>query len=288
MTARGKGLAVAPYLFLIPALALTASFLWALWGLVHESLTDPAGGVSFENYRRMLAVPEYRAPIVTSLRLAVITTLVTAALAYPVALHMRRMAPGARLAVQSMLVLVFFSDYLLRMFGLIILLGRRGLLNSLLMWTGLTDSPFRLMHNELGVLVGLVSGALPLMIFALDAALGRIDRSTEQAAALLGGSPLRVFWHVTLPLSVPGLVAGIVLVLLVTVNAMVAPALLGGGFVVMISNFVYDRAIGLDERSLATAAAVIVFAVVVLIILAVHAVLDRFALRFGVTDRGRG
>jgi putative spermidine/putrescine transport system permease protein len=170
----------------------------------------------------------------------------------------------------------------LRMYGLVLVLGKSGLVNKLLLALGVIDEPLRLLYTPASVIIGMMSGSLPFMIFALNSVLARVDRSQLQAAALLGAPPFAVFRRIVFPLSVTGLVSGSVIVYLLCLNSFVTPALLGGGFVEMVATFIYDQAINLNNLQLGAAAAMLLFFLSMLLLLAVNALMDRFGRRFGV------
>src|SRR5262249_20162250 len=148
-----------------------------------------------------------------------------------------------RRLILMFIVLLLFSDYVMRVYSLILIIGNNGLINRGLLWLGLVHRPVRLMYSELGVVIGLVLGDGRFMILSVSSILGRIDPHLGQAASLLGAGRWAVFFRVLLPLSAPGIVSGSVIVFLLSLNAYLTPELLGGGFVRMIANFVYDEAI---------------------------------------------
>jgi len=275
--------AALPYLLILPAALLVVGLVLSLLQLFTASLVGPGGATGAFQYQKIAGTPAYVLTFWRSAWWALLATAVTAILAYPVAWYMEQAGAGARRLMLAFLVLIFFSDYVLRMYGLVLVLGKAGVVNRLLLWTGIVDDPIRMLYNPFGVIVGMVTGALPFMIFALNGVLARIDRSLLQAAALLGAPPFAVFRRIVLPLSVTGLVSGSIIVFLLSLNSFITPALLGGGFVEMAATFIYEQAINLNNLPLGAAAAMILFAAAMLLLLAVNKLVDRFGRRFGVT-----
>jgi spermidine/putrescine transport system permease protein len=181
---------------------------------------------SLDSYRRALE-PLYLAILARSVLLALATTLLCLLLGYPVAYWLGRRAPArARSALLVLVILPFWTSFLVRMYAWMFMLRTEGLVNRLLSGAGL--GPLNLLYNDGAVLLGQVYGELPFMILPLYASLEKLDRSLLEAAADLGAGPARALWRVTLPLSRPGIVAGAVLVFIPSLGAYLAPDLLGG------------------------------------------------------------
>ncbi|MSQ71905.1 MAG: ABC transporter permease [Betaproteobacteria bacterium] len=274
---------IVPYVLVAPAVILVGALLVSLWTLLGTSVFDnDHNNVGLANYVSVLTTPSYYGHFLLSAKLAGLATLGSVILGYPVAYYMQAAAPKVRRTVMLILVLIFFSDYSIRLFGLILALGTNGIFNRTMLALGLTESPVRFMYSELGVVIGLISGGLPFMIFAISGVLDQIDRNQLQAAELLGASPRIVFLTVTLPLSASGIVAGSVIVFLLTVNSFITPALLGGGYVRMAASFIYEQGINLFNIPLAATAATIVFLSAIVLLAMVNWLFDRYGHRFGV------
>lgn len=275
-----------PYLLVTPAIFVIAGMVASLIMLATISVQSPAGqaqGVAwFGQYAKLAATPQYRAYIPYSAWLAAVATLLCLILSYPVAYYMERCRPAVRRLILAFLVLVFFSDYGLRMFGLILVFGKNGLVNQIITGLGLSDAPLAMMYNEIGVVIGLTSGGLPFMIFALNSVIARVDRSLLEAATTLGAPPVQRFWRILFPLTMPGVIAGSTIVFLLALNSYITPALLGGGFVEMVANFIYDQAIELFNLPLGAATAVILFFIATVMLVGINLLLDRRAKRFGI------
>ena len=230
------------------AAALGALFRWSVLEFVPGSLQT--GGVTLANFRMVMA-PQYLGAIRDTVVLSALTTVLTLLAAYPVAYALAR-TPSRR--VRSLLLVLtlapFFTGAIVRTYAWVLVLG-----NTVVTW------PVPMLFTERGVLVGLVHFSMPTMILILAAALSHIDPAYERAAASLGARPGRVFLRVTLPLSLPGIVSGGLIVFAWTLSAFPTPEMLGGGKVKMIANVVRD--LGLDSFNWPGAAA---FALVALVL----------------------
>ncbi len=201
------------------------------------------GGVirdlSLANYVRALD-PLYLRILAKSIGLAAATTLLCLAAAYPVAFWLGlRVAPRWRSALLVLVILPFWTSFLVRMYAWIFILRTEGLLNLLLGRFGL--APLPLLYNDFAVLLGQVYGELPFMILPLYASLEKLDRALLEAAADLGASPLRALWRVTLPLTSPGIAAGCLLVFIPSLGSYLAPDLLGGGQTIYVGNLIQSQ-----------------------------------------------
>jgi len=201
------------------------------------------GGVedawTLENYAR-LADPLYLIILVRSVVMAAVATALCLLFGFPLAYFISR-APRYRGLYLQLVILPFWTSFLVRTYAWIFLLRDTGLFNTVLMRTGLITEPLPLLYNNGAVLLGLVYGYLPFMVLPLYATLERIDRSLFEASADLGAHPWRTLWHVTLPLSAPGMRAGCILVFIPSLGAYLTPDLLGGAKTVMIGNLVQNQ-----------------------------------------------
>jgi putative spermidine/putrescine transport system permease protein len=225
-------------LLLAPSLVVIAVFAAALMALLRYSIVEfvpgslKTGGLTAENFRAVLA-RQYLGAVWDTLLLSAATTLCTLVASYPVAHALARTRSSrVRSALLVLTLAPFFSGAIVRTYAWVLVLG-----NTVVTW------PVPLLFTERGVLIGLVHFSMPTMILLLAAALSHIDPVYERAAASLGATPARVFWRVTLPLSMPGVVSGCVLVFAWTLSAFATPELLGGGKVKMIANVVRDLAL---------------------------------------------
>lgn len=215
-----------PGLLLIGAIALTP-IAWLFW-LSFRSGSD----FTLEHYERLLH-PTYTLTLQTTFELSFLVTAICIALGYPLAYLISQVRP--RLAGLLLLLVLFpvWTSLLVRCYAWLVLLQRRGVVNSWLQDMGVIEAPLRLMHNFTGTTIGMVHIMLPFMVLPLYATMRSIDRDYMRAAANLGASPVRAFWGVFVPLSFPGLFAGIIIVFVLCLGFYVTPALLGGGRVMM-------------------------------------------------------
>jgi len=270
-------------LLVLPAAALVLSFVAVILFLVVQSFTDPDLGdrLTWANYAKIFSNDFFISKIALSMRLAVWATVGCLLLGYPVAYYMTVTSPARRRLIVLLLVLLFFSDYVMRMYGLVLLLGNNGLVNQALTALGVQTRPTRILRTETGVVIGLVAGQIPFMIFAVFSVLARIRPSLVQSAQLLGASPAKAVLTIVLPLSASGVVSGAVIVFLMCLNSYVTPALLGGGFVDMIANEIYDQAMNMFRIPLAAASATILLILSLTILAGVNLISARLLPRVG-------
>jgi putative spermidine/putrescine transport system permease protein len=225
-------------LLLAPALAAIGVFVVALGALLQWSLVEfipgslRTGGLTARNFGAVLA-PQYLRYMGDTVVLSVLTTVFTLAASYPVAYALAR---GRSARLRSLLLVLtlapFFTGAIVRTYAWMLVLGQ-----SYIQW------PMQLLFTPAGVLVGLVHFSMPTMILILAAAISHVDPAYERAAESLGARPTRTFWRVTLPLTMPGIASGSLVVFAWTFSAFATPELLGGGRVKMIANVVKDLAL---------------------------------------------
>lgn len=184
----------------------------------------------------------FGAILLRTLRIALTTTLVCLVLGYPIALSVSRSRGGWRTLQLLLLVSPLFVSVVVRAYGWILLLGNRGVVNSMLMSWGVIDEPLRLIHTEGAVVVALVEALLPFMALSIVAVLDRLSPDLEDAARGLGASQWHTFVHVTLPLSLPGALSGAVLVFMVSLGSYATPALVGGARIRVMVAEIYTQA----------------------------------------------
>ncbi len=193
--------------------------------------------LNFENYLR-LADPLYWNIYGRSLFLAGATTVVCLAVGFPLAYVMARSSPRMQNILLLLVMIPFWTNFLVRIYAWIFLLRTEGFFNSVLMHLRILDAPLDLLYTNGAVFIGLVYGYLPFMILPLYVAIERISPSLEEAALDLYASGLSVFWHVVIPLARPGIVAGCILVFIPSVGAFITPHLLGGGKSMMLGTLI--------------------------------------------------
>ena len=221
-------------LFVVPQLLMLVASLGrrsAYGGVIRD--------LSLANYVRALD-PLYLRILAKSIGLAATTTLLCLAVAYPVAFWIGLRASARwRSALLVLVILPFWTSFLVRMYAWIFILRTEGLLNLLLGRFGVPPLP--LLYNDFAVLLGQVYGELPFMILPLFASLEKLDRSLLEAAADLGAAPARALWRVTLPLTAPGIAAGCLLVFIPSLGSYLVPDLLGGGQTIYVGNLIQSQ-----------------------------------------------
>ena len=228
----------------------------------------PDGG-SFElfavgdNYRLLIEDSLYIRAYANSLKIAAISTALALLVGFPVAYAMAR-APRAWQATLVMLVILpFWTSFLIRVYAWIGILKNEGMLNGALRWIGVTDEPLVILNTDIAVYIGIVYSYLPFMVLPLYANLVRMDRSLLEAAADLGCRPAGAFWKITVPLARPGIVAGCFLVFIPAVGEFVIPDLLGGSGTLMIGRILWTEFFSNRDWPVASAVAVILLLVLI-------------------------
>jgi ABC-type spermidine/putrescine transport system permease subunit I len=201
-------------------------YVYPLSRIAGWSFFDPDFTLKF--YREALAEPAYFKALGNTLEISVLVTVIALLLGYPLAYLMTTTSARARRVVTVLILIPFWTSVLVRTFAWLVILGRNGLVNRLLMELGIVDAPQKLLFNMFGVQVGMVQVLLPFMVFPLYGVMSRIDLNVIRVARSLGAPPHKVFLHVFLPLSLPGVAAGCILVFLLAIGFYVTPALLGG------------------------------------------------------------
>lgn len=221
-----------------------------------DSVPPVTLGFSLKSFALLFTDDLYLAAWLTSLRIAATSTLVTLLLGYPMAYAIARSAPSRRPLLLMLVVLPFWTSFLIRVYAWMGLLADNGLLEQFLRWSGLTQNPPTIIGTEWAIHLGIVYAYLPFMVLPLYATLEKLDTSLLEAAADLGARPLAAFLTVTLPLSLPGVVAGCLLVFIPAVGEFVIPDLLGGTETLMIGKVLWDEFFTNGDWPLASAVAI--------------------------------
>ncbi|MBA8820254.1 putative spermidine/putrescine transport system permease protein/spermidine/putrescine transport system permease protein [Ochrobactrum sp. P6BSIII] len=216
---------------LIVGVLMVAPLVW----LLSMSVIDVTGQMSFENYRLFFSEEAYVEMFLNTFRIALIVTVICVLLGYPVA-YLISILPSKWAGLLMLLVLVpFWTSGLVRTFAWLIILQRNGVVNKTLAFLGVIDRPLTLVHNTTGTVIGMVHIMVPFLVLPLYASMKTIDANLMRAAANVGSSPTHAFFRIFLPLSMPGLVAGTVMVFVMCLGFYITPALLGGGKVKLIA-----------------------------------------------------
>ena len=217
-----------------------------------------------DNYAFLLSDALYWVAYLNSVKIALISTGLCLLIGYPMAYAIARARPTMRTMFLVMVILPFWTSFLLRVYAWIGILKQNGVINNVLIWSGVLQEPLPMLHNDFSVYVGIVYSYLPFMILPVYANLEKMDVSLLEAAADLGARPLKTFVTVTLPLSVPGIVAGSLLVFIPAVGEYVIPALLGGPDTLMIGKILWNEFF--SNRDWPVASAVTIVLILVLVI----------------------
>jgi putative spermidine/putrescine transport system permease protein len=221
---------------LIAALAAISQF--SLRAYIPGSL-EP-GGLTLDNFTALLK-PLYARIFLDTVWICTITAICTLVLGYPIAYALVRTTnPLVKSAILIIVVTPLFLGEVVRTYSWIVVLGNNGFINSVLLKLGLIEHPVQMMFTHFGVVTALVHVTLPVMVIMLAAAISHIDPDYERAAESLGAGPLRALLTITLPLSIPGIIAGVTTAFAWTFSAFATPQLIGGGQVNMVSNLVYQ------------------------------------------------
>ena len=213
-------------------------------------------GVSFASFKLLFTDDLYLAAWLSSLRIAAASTLVALLLGYPMAYAIARAQPRRRPMLLMLVVLPFWTSFLIRVYAWMGLLAENGILNQVLRGSGLVADPGTILGTEWAVHLGIVYAYLPFMVLPLYVTLEKLDWSLLEAASDLGARPLAAFLTVTLPLSLPGIVAGCLLVFIPAVGEFVIPDLLGGTRTLMIGKVLWDEFFTNSDWPLASAVAI--------------------------------
>ena len=239
----------------------TPMFDWSKEGFARLQLT-------LDNFLFLSEDKLYWISYLNSIRIALISTLLCLLIGYPMAYAIAR-APGPwKLILLLLIILPFWTSFLLRVYAWMGLLGTHGLINDQLLAFGLIDAPLKLMYTDFAVLIGIVYSYLPFMILPMYASLEKLDLALHDAAADLGARPAAVFLEITLPMSLPGVIAGSLLVFIPALGEFVIPSLLGGIDTLMIGRTLYDEFFINRDWPLASAVATILLLVAVVPIMA--------------------
>jgi putative spermidine/putrescine transport system permease protein len=293
MTRALKAAVARPHIWLLlPALfLLVVFFLLPIVNMIKYSFyTQVLGGtmrpdLTLRNFEQFFGHELYGKILFKTLFNALITTFLALLLAYPVAFAIAR----GRAWVGRILIIAVISPLLvgivIRTYGWTVLLSRQGLINQLLLGTGVIETPVRFMGNDLGIIISLLHVFYPFMVIPLAAALQKIDRNLEEAAMVLGANRLHVFFRVIFPLSVPGVLAGSIVVFLLTASSFVTTRLIGQNLTRWFLNLVEEQVLIVFNWPFGAAMATVFIAILVLTITGYHRLLES---KFAFLMRGRG
>jgi putrescine transport system permease protein len=213
--------------------------------------------LNFASYQFLATDSLYIKTYLSSIKYAVITTLLCLAIGYPFAYYMARSPKHMQPTLLMLIMLPFWTSFLLRIYAWKTLLVSNGVINNILISLHIIDTPIEMMNNSFSLLLGMVYSYLPFMILPLYANLSKMDMRYLEAAADLGTSPFKAFWLITVPLSKAGIIAGSMLVFIPAVGEYVIPELLGGSSTLMIGRVLWDEFFSNNDWPMASAVAVV-------------------------------
>ena len=269
---------------LFPALSFLAVFfaLPALGLVVFSFLTQSPQGtaglpLTLSHYVHFFGTPLYAHVLWTTLRISLVTTALAMVLAYPIALVMARTSGAARQVITMIVIAPLIVSVVVRTYGWEVILGNgpTGVLNWLLLASGLIRKPVALLYSETAVVIGSLHVFFPMMVLPLASALGKIDPRVEDAARTLGATGWRTFIRVTVPLSLPGLAVGCTLVFSLTAGSFVTPVILGGTAATMLGMLVDQQILVVYDWPFGATVATVLVAIVLAVNIAGTRLLDR-------------
>ena len=246
-----SAIAIPPY---VPVLDLSQG-----WAGIRDFFRE----LDFENFVWLTQDELYWRSYLSSLRIALVSTAITLLVGYPIAYAMAKSPEEWRPTLMMLVILPFWTSFLIRVYSWMGILSNEGFLNQFLLWTGIIDTPLQIMNTPTAVYIGIVYTYLPFMILPIYAALEKMDGSLIEAAEDLGCSRLSAFWLVTLPLSRPGVVAGCFLVFIPAIGEFVIPSLLGGSQTLMIGKVLWEEFFSNRDWPVASAVAVVLLLLLV-------------------------
>ncbi|NDV99031.1 ABC transporter permease subunit [Salipiger sp. PrR002] len=220
--------------------------------------------LDFENFVFLTTDDLYWKAYLSSLKIAGVSTLLTLCVGYPVAYAMARAPEEWRPTLLMLVILPFWTSFLIRVYSWMGILSNEGVLNQLLMWLGVIDAPLQIMNTTTAVYIGVVYTYLPFMILPIYSALEKLDGALLEAAEDLGCSRLEAFWLVTWPLSRNGIIAGCFLVFIPTIGEFVIPSLLGGSDTLMIGKVLWEEFFSNRDWPVASAVAVVLLLILII------------------------
>ena len=251
------------WLMVLPGCLFVVFFMLVpLFLLVFRTFFDEGGSFTLNGYWEMFQSTYFQQVFVRSLKLSLISTAICALLGFPSSYYIAKYSRYKGM-LMAFAVFPMFTSPVIRSFSWIVLLGKKGIVNSALMTIGLTSKPISILYNEVSMTIGFIQLFLPLMILSLIGVMENIPEDLNLAAGSLGATKLGTFRHVVLPLSIPGLVTGSVLVFTGCLTAYTTPQLLGGTDTRVLATVIYQYAMSLGDWTQASIVAVVMIVVTV-------------------------
>lgn len=272
-------LPLAPFL-----IVLIVFFVFPLLTVLNNSFLNKQGAYTLANYLAFLTDPYYLDILYVTFKISFITTIITLIIGYAIAYYVTKVLKNTLMKRIAYVLIIspIFTSAVVRSFGWMVILGNNGFVNQTLMKWGLIDQPIQLLYNETGITIGLIYILAPFMILSLTSVLQNIDPRLEEASADLGYNRWRSFLKVTLPLSVPGILAGVIMVFSLSLSSYVTPALLSGGKVKVLAMLIYEQMTQVLNWQFGGAMSLIILVISVLILM-----INNYLLRTTWTEGGR-
>ena len=255
-----------------PLVFLGLFFAWPTLRLILLSISAP--DLSVAHYQKIFTTPVYLKVLTGTVRISLWVSLVSLLLSYPLAFIMVRADRRRLQYILALLLLPWWTSILVRSFAWVVILGQKGLINSSLMPLGFISEPLSLIYNELGVVIGLTHVLLPFAVIPIYSVMRGFDWTLVRAAQSLGASTWAIFRYVFFPLTVPGVLAGGLLVFVQALGFYITPALLGGGRSVMISMLIEAQVNEFLNWGFAAALAIVLLGVAVIILVVYQRLID--------------
>ena len=236
---------IGPFVYMLVLSFLTRA---ETWGVVNE--------FTLRNYRRILE-PLYLNTFIESVKLAVLVTVLVAALGYPFGYFMAKLPPRRRAAMLMLVMIPFYTSSLMRLYGWIIVLRANGLLDKLLMVLHITSQPLKVLYTYPAVAIGMVYALLPFMMLSVYTSVEKMDWTLVEAARDMGAGPARAFITVTLPLTMPGLMTGVILTFVPSMGLFFVADILGGNKIVLVGSLIQEQLMKVHDQPFAAALSVI-------------------------------
>jgi len=263
---------------LVPAVVVVLLFFVLPVALIVPQSAYRDGHFTWAVYWSVLTDSYYALVLWRSMWLSFVSTVVCILLAYPIAYYATRLAGRKYKRYIYMIVLAqLFTTAVIRVLAWTIILGNQGLVNTLAQALGLTDAPIRMLYTETAIMTGLVYTMVPFAVLTIGSVLENLDGTLEESARDLGATPFEAFLRVTLPLSVPGVSAGAILVFALCLSAYVTPALLGGGRIKVMASLIFEQFMRTSNWPLGSAIACLLLIVTGVVIYAYGRALERRA-----------
>jgi ABC-type spermidine/putrescine transport system permease subunit I len=276
--------AFAPYLMILPLLIFfILFFITPILYILRESFNASRGlsgtveTFTLENYGRVLIDAFYQRVTLNTLLIGFVVTVLDLIIGYPLAYHLAKSGEKLKQVLVLILMVPMFTSLVIRGYMWRMILSDNGVLNNVLLALGIISSPIKLMFTTTAVIIGMVHVLIPFMVLPIWGSIENIPPSIRQAAYNLGAGPLRTFLKITLPLSMPGLITGCLLVFAITVNSFVTPAMLGGPSFMMLGTIVYQQVMAIFDWPLASALCMVMLIITVTIMFLNERMLERYS-----------